>query len=202
MNNEAEHIQESIKIWDPIIRIFHWLLVSCFMIAYITEEDFIFIHTYSGYIILFLLSIRIFWGLLGSKHARFSDFLYSPKEIIKFLKDTLQLKAPRYLGHNPAGGAMVFILLISLVICTMSGLMVYGIEDNSGPLASWLSGFSYDHHFWGEVVEEVHEFFANFILFLVIIHIAGVIVESRIHQENLVKAMITGNKVSNVEGRK
>ncbi len=182
-----------IKVWDPLVRIFHWTLVLSFFIAYITEEDFLSLHTYAGYTVLVLISLRIVWGVIGTKHARFRDFIYSPKNIKIFLKETLLLRAKRYLGHNPAGGAMIILLLISLLITTVSGIIVLGAEEQAGPLASW---FTQSHSVWGDIFEEIHEFFANFTLFLVFIHIAGVIIESLIHKENLVKSMIDGMKRS------
>lgn len=181
------------KVWDPVVRVFHWALVLAFFIAYVTEEDFLSIHTFSGYTVLGLILVRIVWGFIGTRHARFRDFIYSPQEIKHFIKNTLRLRARRYIGHNPAGGAMVLLLMTSLLITTISGLIVYGAEEQAGPLASL---FVQSHNFWGEAFEEIHEFFANFTLLLVFIHVAGVIIESLIHKENLVKAMIDGKKRS------
>ena len=180
-----------INVWDPLIRFFHWSLVSAFFIAYITEDDFLSIHSWAGYLILLLLCIRFVWGFIGTPYARFSDFLYSPTLIIQFLKDTLRLKAKRYLGHNPAGGAMVFLLMFSLLITTISGIILLGAEDQAGPVASW---FAQPDSRWADILEEVHEFFSNFTLFLVFIHVAGVLVESLIHKENLMSCMVTGFK--------
>jgi cytochrome b len=185
-----------IKVWDPLIRFFHWALVSAFIIAYITEEDFLTIHSWAGYLILSLLCIRFLWGFIGTRYARFSDFAYSPTNIIQFLKDTLRLSAKRYLGHNPAGGAMILLMIISLIITGITGIAVYGAEEQAGPMASW---FTQNVHFWEEAFEELHEFFANFTLLLVFVHVAGVILESLIHKENLVKSMITGLKAAPIE---
>lgn len=183
----------SVKVWDPFVRLFHWTLVLSFFIAYITEEDFLVIHSFAGYTVLALLLLRIVWGLIGTRHARFSDFTYSPQTIKTFIKDTLYLRAKRYLGHNPAGGAMILLMIISLLITTVTGLAIYGIEEQAGPLASW---YTYKDSLWGDVFEETHEFFANFTLLLVFIHVAGVILESFIHKENLVKSMVDGKKRS------
>ena len=185
-----------IKVWDPLVRFYHWALVSAFIIAYITEEDFLTIHSWAGYLILSLICIRFIWGFIGTPYARFSDFAYSPENIIQFLKDTLRLNAKRYLGHNPAGGAMVFLLMFSLLITTTSGVVLLGAEEQAGPVAHW---FAQPESMWADVLEEVHEFFANFTLFLVFVHIAGVLVESLIHKENLVSAMITGFKERNTK---
>ena len=186
MNNEA-----NIKVWDPVVRIFHWSLVSAFFIAYVTEEDFLSLHVWAGYTVLSLVFLRVLWGFVGTQYARFADFVYAPQTVKKFLLDTLRLRAPRYLGHNPAGGAMIIVLLISLLLTSMSGLAVYGVEDGAGPLAGLLTGAG---EFWGDVFKEIHEFFANFTVFLVVLHVAGVIVESLIHGENLVSAMWHGYK--------
>ena len=180
-----------VKVWDPVVRIFHWSLVSAFFIAYVTEEDFLSLHVWAGYTVLSLVFLRVLWGFVGTKYARFADFVYTPQTVKRFLLDTLRLRASRYLGHNPAGGAMIILLLVALLLTSLSGLAVYGVQDGAGPLAGMLAGAG---EFWGDVFEEVHEFFANFTTFLVLLHVAGVIVESLIHGENLVSAMWHGYK--------
>lgn len=180
-----------IKVWDPLVRFFHWSLVCAFAIAYLTEDDFIVIHSWAGYLILILLCVRFVWGFIGTRYARFTNFIYRKKTIVQFLKDTFKLRARRYLGHNPAGGAMIILLMISLIITTTSGIMLLGADEHTGPLAHW---FIQTGSLWADILEETHEFFANFTLLLVFIHIAGVVVESRIHKESLVSAMITGFK--------
>ena len=184
-------ILKEIKVWDPAIRIFHWSLVSAFGIAYASEDDFMAIHTYAGYIIIGLLAFRLVWGLIGTHYARFSDFIRSPGEVLDYLKDMLALKAKRYLGHNPVGGAMIVALMVSLLLTTFTGLGAYGIEGG-GPLADRLAGAD---GFAKEALEETHEFFANFTLLLVCIHVAGVFLGGIFHSENLVRAMLTGNKL-------
>ena len=179
-----------VKVWDPFVRIFHWSLVLAFITAYASEDDFMRVHSYAGYTIIALLSVRIIWGLIGTKHARFSDFVRSPSEALNYLKETATFKAKRYLGHNPAGGLMIIALLVSLLLTTLTGLGAYGVEGG-GPLAGWFVNIG---HFGKEAFEEVHEFFANFTLFLVVVHIAGVILGSISHGENLVRAMFTGTK--------
>ncbi len=179
------------KVWDPFVRIFHWGLVLAFTVAYLTGEEVLSVHALSGYVILGLLTLRLVWGFIGPRYARFSDFSYSWACIRNFIKDTLNFRAKRYLGHNPAGGAMVFLLIASLLLTTFTGLVLYAISEQAGPLAGILSISS---EFVQEALEEIHEFFANFTLFLVFIHIAGVIIESFMHRENLARAMISGNK--------
>ncbi|MFK5986734.1 MAG: cytochrome b/b6 domain-containing protein [Pseudomonadota bacterium] len=189
-SNSLAHSYD-IKIWDPWVRLFHWSLVLAFLVAYFTEDNFLKLHSYAGYSIILLLLMRIVWGIIGTKHARFADFIYSPAHIIQFIKETLAFKAKRYIGHNPAGGAMILILIISLILCILTGLAVYGAEEQAGPMAEW---FVQNSGFWGNIFEELHEFCANFIVFLILIHILGVIFESFVHQENLIKSMLTGKK--------
>ena len=204
-------MQKQIRVWDPLVRIFHWSLVLAFTVAYLTGDEENNLHIYSGYLIFGLISFRLLWGIVGSRYARFSDFVYSPKSIITYIKSLVAGQPKRYLGHNPAGGAMIIALLLSLAVVTYSGLKVYAIEEGAGPLALQATEISFiksayadddenehnehddedeEEEFW----EEIHEVSANFVLFLVFLHIAGVIVSGRLHNENLVKAMITGNK--------
>jgi cytochrome b len=110
----------------------------------------------------------------------------------RFVRDTLQLRARRYLGHNPAGGVMILLMLAGLLLTSLSGIVVYGIESSAGPLAALGSSYG---RFEG-LAEETHEILANFTLLLVGVHLAGVVVESLIHHENLAKAMVTGFKRS------
>lgn len=201
MSTETE-----IKVWDPLVRIFHWSLVAAFAIAYLTEDDWQDLHVWAGYVVAGLVVFRVLWGFVGPQHARFGDFVFSPATIIAYLKDMLALRAKRYIGHNPAGGAMVLALLLSLAATTLSGLQVYAVEENAGPLAqielSHLSPIATaqadehegEGHKEGGLWKEVHEFFANFTLFLVFLHIAGVVVSSFAHGENLPRAMVTGKK--------
>ncbi len=138
-----------------------------------------------------LILLRFVWGFIGSHYARFSSFVVKPNEIIKYFKDVLQLKAKHYLGHNPAGGAMVIALLISLSMTLLFGLLTYGVSEFSGPLAN--IAFSVSEPM-ANIFEELHVFFANFTLFLVVLHVIGVAIASFQHKENLVKSMISGYK--------
>ena len=190
-----EH-EKRVKVWDLFVRIFHWSMVTAFVVAYVTEEDVLSVHTLAGYIVLGLIILRLIWGFIGTPHARFVDFVYSPSSIWAFLTDTLYFRAKRYLGHNPAGGTMIFLLLISLLLTIFSGVAVYGAE-NSGPLAVFLGESG---EFMKEALEEVHEFFANFTLLLVFIHVGGVVVESLIHRENLAASIVHGYKRAEEKG--
>lgn len=184
-----EHHGE-ITVWDPLIRLFHWTLVLSFLVAYLTEDELQTLHVYSGYLIAGLLVVRLIWGFAGPRHARFSDFIRPPGEVAAYLGGLIKGGTTRYLGHNPAGGAMILALLFSLSLTTLTGIAAYGVEGD-GPMAGWFLG---TRMFGGEVMEEIHEFFANFTVLLVAVHITGVILGSLLHGENLVRAMITGRK--------
>jgi cytochrome b len=185
-----------IRVWDPLVRVGHWLLVVSFFIAYLTEDDFMTLHTWAGYSVTVIILTRVVWGFIGTRHARFTDFVYPLSSVSQFLKDTLILRAKRFIGHNPAGGLMILALILSLLITTFSGMALYAAADNAGPFAPWLGVSS---HFLEEVFEGIHEFFANLTLLLVLVHVMGVVVESLIHRENLVRAMITGYKTGKNE---
>lgn len=187
-----ESVSNEVKVWDPGVRIFHWTLVISFAVAYLTEDDLQLVHTYAGYLVGALLVLRVIWGFVGTRHARFRDFVHGPGTVTAYLKEALRFRAPRHLGHNPAGGAMVIALLISLAVTVLSGLALYGATDFAGPLAGMFRG-----DLAADVLEELHESGANFTLFLVVLHLAGVLLSSLEHGENLVRAMITGRKKEN-----
>jgi cytochrome b len=216
MNNE-------IRVWDPLIRIFHWSLVLTFSIGYLTGEEESNLHIFAGYAVLGLITFRVAWGIIGTRYARFSNFVYSPKTVIQYLKGLVANKPEHYIGHNPAGGWMVIAMLLCLFVVSVSGLKVYAIEKGLGPLAGEIPALTVispaygdndrDEHegqeknenghsageeaeeFW----EEIHEVSSNFMLLLIFLHITGVIVATRMHDEHLVKAMFTGKKTSKTD---
>ena len=176
---EAGGIQSpaTVRVWDPLVRIFHWSLVGLFTFAFLTGDEWQKPHEVAGYIIAGLIGFRVIWGFAGSRHARFASFIYRPSTVAGFLVDTMRMKARRYLGHNPAGGLMVIGLLLAIVVISLSGWMM---TTNA---------------YWGvEWVEEVHEASAFAALGLIALHVGGVIVASLEHGENLVRAMVTGRK--------
>jgi cytochrome b len=179
------------RVWDPLVRIFHWLLVAAFFTAYFVEPEDSSIHVLAGYTVLGLVILRLVWGFVGSQHARFSDFVYRPSIVLRDLGDVLRFRAKRYLGHSPGGGVMVVALLIMLLATTVSGLMVYGADEQAGPLASVMTGVSEQAE---DTLEEVHETLANVTLALVVLHVIGVAIASLSHRENLVRSMFTGYK--------
>jgi len=180
--------QSRVYVWDPFVRIFHWSLLVAFTVAFLTDDETLRAHTLAGYAVGILIVARLVWGFVGPRHARFSDFIYSPSTTIRYIRDLCLFRAERHLGHSPGGGAMVVVLLISLAATVVTGLIVYGGEQQGGPLAGM---FTRDT---AEAVEEPHEVLANITLALVLAHIAAVALASFVHRENLVRAMITGYK--------
>jgi cytochrome b len=192
-----------VLIWDLFVRFGHWLLAAGFLVAYLTEDDLLTVHVWAGYLVGVIVCLRIVWGFIGSKHARFRDFLYSPRQALSYLLDVVRRRAKRYLGHSPAGAVMVYALLVAILATTFSGLVVYAYDKNAGPLAGVIGnqyvGMTSEERdrasesvedFW----EETHEVLANLTLFLVVLHIGGVVLSSLAHRENLVRAMVTGRK--------
>ncbi|AKI00029.1 cytochrome b [Hoeflea sp. IMCC20628] len=167
----------TVRVWDPLVRIFHWSLVGLFSFAFLTGDEWQVPHETAGYIIAGLIAFRVLWGLVGSRHARFSSFIYGPSTVAGFVADTVRLKAHRYLGHNPAGGLMVLGLLLANSVISLSGWMMT------------------TDAYWGvKWVGELHEGAAFAALGLVALHIGGVVLASFEHGENLVCAMFTGKK--------
>jgi cytochrome b len=170
-------VPSQVKVWDRFIRTFHWSLVTLFATAFYTRDKWEQIHIACGYAILGLVVARIIWGFTGSSHARFRDFIYAPLAILRFLFDTARFRAKRYLGHNPAGGAMVVTLVLTLLTICGSGIAM-----------------TLDR-FWGvKWIETIHETATYGTLALIGLHIVGVILASIEHRENLVKSMLTGWK--------
>ncbi len=199
MNAEGQ-----VKVWDIGVRVFHWSLVVLFFISYVSGEEESLLHVYSGYGVLGLVVFRIVWGVVGTRYARFSNFIVGRKTTELYVKSLFTAKPVHYLGHNPIGGWMIAALLILLLATSWSGLVLYGAEGH-GPLANQQISIVSQAHANGddhedgndggdELWEEVHEAFAQITLLLVFLHIAGVLVGSVIHRENLIKSMVTGYK--------
>lgn len=126
---------KSLKVWDPLVRIGHWLLVGGVLTAYFSGDDFQNIHHVAGYTVAGVVVWRLIWGLIGTRHARFSDFVRGPRTTLTYLGNMLKGKSKRYIGHNPAGAAMIIALLFSLTVTTGSGMALLALEENQGPLA-------------------------------------------------------------------
>ena len=185
-NNSAD----TINVWDPLVRVFHWSLVLSFFLAYITEDDWMNLHVAAGYAVAMLIAFRIVWGLIGTRYARFSQFVKSPAQIFLYIKKMLTFNVPHYIGHNPAAAAMIISLLVSIILLSISGMTIIAAQGE-GPLAgTFMAAFN------AEWMEEIHEFIANLTMLLVLLHVGGVIFSSFLEGDNLVRAMVTGRKKS------
>ena len=199
-----------VMVWDPLVRIGHWALVAAFAIAYLSAEEESgrpdLLHVWGGYAVGAIVVLRVLWGFVGARHARFSDFAYGPFAALRYLSDLLRGQARRYLGHSPAGAAMVFLLLASLAATVGTGLVAYG-DRGMGPLAGGAvvtRAYANGDDNGGSAkrgaeekesaLGELHGTLANITLGLVILHILGVGLASIVHRENLAAAMVSGRK--------
>ena len=179
---------QTVRAWDPLVRVFHWSLVFFFLLAFASEDEWMTLHVWAGYAVAMLVAFRLLWGVIGTRTARFPTFVKSPRTALRYLGKMLSGRAPHYLGHNPVAALMVVSLLVSISLVACSGLILIAAAGQ-GPLAGTVfAGIG------GGAMEDLHEFFANLTLLLVFAHVAGVIVSSLLEGENLVKAMITGRK--------
>lgn len=166
-----------VKVWDPFVRIFHWSLFTLCVFAFATGDEWTKPHIAAGYAIALLVAFRVAWGFIGSRHARFADFVRGPRVVAGYIAAILRGHGPRHLGHNPAGGAMIVALLATLAATCFTGLMLT------------------TDAFWGsQWMEDAHSVCTNALLVLVALHLGGVVVSSVLHHENLVTAMFTGQK--------
>lgn len=178
----------TIRIWDPLVRCAHWSLLGTFTIAYLTRTNDYEAHLVTGYVVMGLIIVRIIWGFVGPRHARYSDFICGPAPVYAYLRNLFRLTPPRYLGHNPAGAAMIIALIIVLAILSLSGVALDAAENRAGPLGAT------DLFLHRNQIAMVHTIATNATLILVTVHILGVAASSILHQENLILSMITGKK--------
>ncbi len=202
----------TVQVWDRLVRMGHWILVIAFAVAYLTEDDALEMHEWAGYAVTAYILARLVWGFVGTEHARFSDFLFSPFKALAYLRDLVRMRAPRYIGHSPAGAMMVFALLFMLTGTVVTGMAELALSHGEGPFALFLekraaASQSEDIAPSAEsertlaprrreesAMQEIHELFANLTLILIAFHVAGVALAGIAHKENLLLAMITGFK--------
>ena len=170
-------LRQSIMVWDMPVRVFHWLLVICFAGAWLTSESerLAMIHYAFGYTAGLLVLIRLVWGVIGTRYARFSQFLKSPKAVIEHFMAMLRGRPHHDVGHNPAGGLVMFALMLLILLIGFTGYLTV-------------------KEFFGNFASEIHEAVASLVLGLVIVHIIAAIGMSVIEKQNLVRSMVTGKK--------
>lgn len=166
-----------ILVWDAPVRTFHWLLALCFAGAYLSaeSESWRLLHVTLGYTLGGLIAFRLVWGVLGTRYARFGSFVRGPSAVRRYVKGLVAGRPTHYLGHNPAGAVAIVLLLLAGVVIVATGYAVY-------------------NELGGDWLGELHEVAGNAMLLLVGVHIAGVLVASRLHRENLLRSMVTGTK--------
>ena len=167
----------TIRVWDAPTRVFHWLFVFCFAGAYLTSESerWSLVHITLGYTLGGLIAFRLVWGFVGTRYARFTSFVQGPAAVVRYAKSMASGKPQHFVGHNPVGA-------VAIVLLILSGIAIVA------------TGYAAFNEIGGEWVAELHEVSSHIMLILVGIHIVGVIVASRLHRENLARAMVTGNK--------
>ncbi|KPK50479.1 MAG: cytochrome B [Acidithiobacillales bacterium SM23_46] len=168
---------DKILVWDLPTRVFHWLLATSFVGAFVTAESEHFrdVHVVLGYTVAGLIGFRLLWGMIGTRYANFRSFVFGPRAVLEYLISLFTRTPELYVGHNPVGSWAIWTLLALGLLSAGSGYAVYS-------------------DLGGEWLEEVHEALSNTMLAVVAVHIAGVLLSSLLHRENLVSAMITGYK--------
>jgi cytochrome b len=171
-----------VLIWDAPVRVFHWLMVLSFAGAYLTAESerWRLVHVTLGYTMAGLVAFRVLWGVVGTRHARFSSFVRGPAAIARYLRSLVDGRPEHHAGHNPAGALAIIALLGMTMVVTAAGWATYN-EVGGG----WL--------------EELHEGAANVMLSIVAVHVAAVLLASWLHRSNLIGAMVTGRRTGNLQ---
>ena len=166
-----------IRVWDPFVRAFHWALVASFAIAWLSSENWDRLHAAAGYMGGALVALRVVWGFVGPRYARFAQFVRSPETVIAYLMALKDGSERRYIGHNPPGGAMIVVLLVAMAATAVSG---------------WLLTTD---AFWGSTtMQHVHSVLARGLLVLAVFPLIGVAIASLRHHENLARAVVVGAK--------
>ena len=177
--NSTETENTTVKVWDWPVRVFHWTLAASVLGAFVTgeNEDFERLHQTLGWVAAGSIAFRVVWGLIGTRYARFREFVRGPAQVWAYVKSVRSGQAQHFVGHNPVGAIAVIVLMV------LVGLSVYtGWLLTADDVAEWL--------------EEAHEIAANTLITVVLVHVIGVLWGSRTHGENLLKAMLTGRKTA------
>ena len=169
---------ETVLVWDLPLRLWHWLLAVLVLVAWVTPNVHDELHRLAGYAILGLLAFRLIWGLIGTRHSRFRGLRARLRATPAYVWNLRRGRTGRYLGLNPAGTAMQLALLLLLIVSAGSGAMQVTVRF----FGNW----------W---VEDTHEVTSYILIPLVVLHVAGVVLVSRLQRENLARAMLTGRKL-------
>jgi cytochrome b len=179
-----------VLVWDIPIRVFHWLIVALVAAAYATWRlNWMVLHGWVGDAVLTLLLFRVLWGFLGSETARFSRFLTSPQMAVEHLKHAFQREPDRQMGHNPAGGWMVLLLLALLLVETLTGLYVANDIADEGPLTELVPPWA------ANAIASSHAILWDALLAAIVLHVLAIAGFAVIKRHNLLRPMITGTKL-------
>ncbi|MET0355726.1 MAG: cytochrome b/b6 domain-containing protein [Cellvibrio sp.] len=191
INENSQATTKTVKIWDLPVRVFHWSLVILFITAYVTNSlgpNYFKYHLWSGYALIILVVFRLIWGLVGTYHARFINFVSNPVATIKYALSVFKRKDAHYLGHNPLGAVMVVVLLLAILVQAVTGLFTNDEIINLGPLYAYVSDeLSLE-------LTSLHRQLFYWIVGAVVLHIAAVLFHLWFKRDNIIKAMFTGNK--------
>lgn len=175
--SSAAAFTPAVKVWDPFVRIFHWSLVTCIVLNQFVLEAGETAHEWTGYTASALVLLRLVWGFVGGRHARFADFFPTPQRLGRHLQALRRGEQPHYDGHNPLGALMMLALMVLVLSLGLTG---------------WLQTTD---AYWGEEwLMELHEWLANGLLLAAGLHAAAAIVMGRLERTRLIRAMITGHK--------
>lgn len=193
--SELEEQPKTLKVWDLPVRIFHWSLVILFIAAYVTNSlgpEYFTYHLWTGYAVIVLVSFRILWGLVGTYHARFINFVRNPVATTKYAFSFIKKSDKHYAGHNPLGAVMVVALLLGVLVQALTGLFTNDEIFNVGPL------YAYVTDELSLKLTSLHRQIFYWILGAIVLHILAVVFHVWFKRDNIVKAMFTGKK--NAEG--
>lgn len=191
-------VVETVRLWDPLLRLFHWALAFCVVFAWglgMFGPDVMTLHFIVGYAVAGLLAFRLVWAVFGPRPARFASFVYGPAAILRYLRDVGARRPSGWRGHNPLGGLYILVLLSALAAQVLTGLLA-DPEDyiNVGPLAGLVPpAVSRMALFW-------HDAIATALLGLVVLHLAAIGFYRVWKREDLIRPMITGWKTCVMPG--
>jgi cytochrome b len=183
--------QDTRKVWDLPVRLMHWGLVVAVLGAWLTRElegDWFAWHTRFGYAVLLIAATRIVWGFVGTRHARFGDFVRGPRAILRYLREGTGADGQRIVGHNPLGALMVLAMLAMLLAQALFGLFANDEALETGPLYGYVSDDTSD------LLTSLHERLFDVIAVAVAVHVAAALLYLWVKRENLILPMVTGRK--------